>query len=402
MSKILLASIYIYSQYFQYVFFKIPCFLIGFGVLLCGIILFQLCRSRVILQSVITKEIWYALAFLFIAALSGFVVAPSKDMLVDAVMLVLQGTVLMIILSYEIRRTESIDWIANIIVFVAILQAISLVSHPVESVGNIGRYSIAEDFNPNGLAMSFAYGAFFAMYKLKNSKFLFRYLWLSSIALFVFCIIQTGSRKGFIAIVVLVVLWIIFCFKDSHKCMSFLQKFGDFIIVSAILTAGVIFTINNMSESSLLLRFEVLFSEGNPVRENMYIVAWQIFKEHPFFGVGLGNYKYYMEAYSHATYAEIIACTGIFGTILYAGIWVPLGLSLMKLLKRLRMNNIFNNTWGYDISMLSVLFVIMIFYGTCIIHFYQVNSYFILGIMLGWREMIYGRKIKVVTVEQKL
>lgn len=392
MMSIILASIYIYSQYFQSIFFEIPNFLIGLGVLLSIVTLFQLYRDRVILHSVMTKETWYAVAFLSISALSGVVVAPSKYMLIDSVMLVLQGTIIVIILSYQIRRTESLGLIANVIIFAAILQAISLILHPAVYLGIEGRYSITEDFNPNGLAISFAYGAFFALYKLKKAKLFFRYLWLSSVGLFVFCIIQTGSRKGFLAIVILVVLWIIICFKESQKGMSFMQKCGDFLIVLAIMTAGFIFAVNNMGDSALLTRLEYLFSEGSGIRENMYILAWNMFKEYPFFGVGLGNYKYYVGAYSHATYAEIIACTGLFGTMLYAGIWISLGLSLLKLMNKLRKNNDLS-TWGYDIKMLSVLMAIMIFYGICIIHFYQVDSYFILGIMLGWRELIRGRKL---------
>jgi O-antigen ligase len=392
-SKIILALIYIYALYFQNIFFDMPYFLIGLGFLLSIVVLFKLYRNRVVLQSIMTKEIWYAVAFLAISALSGFAVAPSRGMLIDSVMLVIQGTVLMIILSYEIRRKESIDWIAYVIIFVAVLQAISLVLQPVAYLGVEGRYSIAEDVNPNGLAISLSYGAFFALYKLKNAKLFFRYLWLSSLGLFVFCIIQTGSRKGFFAVIILVVLWIILCFKESQKGMTFMQKYSDFILVTAIMITGVIFTINNMSESTLLLRLEALFAEGNATRENLYIWAWETFKANPFFGVGLGNYSYYFGYYSHATYSEIIACTGLFGTILYVGIWVPLGLSLTRLLKRLRQNKYFS-TWGYDIKMLSVLFAIMIFYGFTIIHFYQVDSYFILGIMLGWREIIRDRKIK--------
>lgn len=401
MSEIILAVIYIYSQYFQSVLFEIPNFLIGLGVLLVIILLFKLYRDRVTLSSVMTKEIWYALAFLVISSLLGFAVAPSKDMLIDSVMLVLQGTVLMIILSYEIRRTGSIDWIANIIIFVAVLQAISLVIHPVAYANTLGRYSIADDVNPNGLAISLAYGAFFALYKLKKANLFSRYIWLSSIGLLIYCIIQTGSRKGFFAIVFMVVLWMAFCYKESQKDMTFFKKCLDFLMVIAILTFGLIFTMNNMAESTLLMRLETLFSEGNITRENMYIWAWETFKSYPLTGIGFGNYRYYYGMYSHATYAEIIACTGLLGTILYAGIWIPLGLSLTRLLKKLRHNNVLR-LWSYDIKILSVLYIIMLFYGICIIHFYQVDSYFILGIVFGWRELIKRRKLISLSEKQVL
>lgn len=86
-----------------------------------------------------------------------------------------------------------------------------------------------------------------------------------------------------------------------------------------ILVIAVIYAYNKFYVgSSLEYRMTNLFmgaDEGDDIRGNMYENAFELLKEKFITGFGFRGYSVYYEGnaggYSHATYAELPACTGI-------------------------------------------------------------------------------------------
>lgn len=386
--KFLISAIYIYSQYIQNVVFEdVPYVLLFLGIVLWFILLITMYKKSIIISKILTTEYKYALTFIITSFVFGIFTAPSLNLLLDAIILVIQGTALSIAITYEIKMKNSLNWIINVIILTSMIQGLSLIFNPVEYTASVGRYSIADNVNPNGLAISLLYGIFFILYKLKYMRGLKRYAFILSISILVYGIIQTGSRKGFIGFIIMIILWILFCYNNSRLNMSLYSKIFDVIVVSTAFIVGFNFLQDQLQDSVLLLRIQSLVMEGSESRGDLYIYAWEIFKQHPIFGIGLGNYSYYFKYYSHSTYAEIISSVGIIGTLIYIGIWVPIGTSISRNLLK-KWNRKLDIGKVYDVDMMFVLFSLIVYFGVSIIHFYQIDSYFILGIVVGWKGLI--------------
>lgn len=59
--------------------------------------------------------------------------------------------------------------------------------------------------------------------------------------------------------------------------------------------------------------------DSNSFRIFLYQEGFNLFKAHPFFGVGIDQFKHFesVGAYAHSTYAEMIADFGFVGSIIY-------------------------------------------------------------------------------------
>lgn len=117
----------------------------------------------------------------------------------------------------------------------------------------------------------------------------------------------------------------------------------------------------------------------------MYIAAFELFKMSPFIGVGMDNYRALtvFSTYSHSTYAEVLSCTGVVGTILYFIPYCSIAVKIVKLIKNSVMEISINA------KLLGILFFMLLFLGTGVIHFYDVNSYISLGFLVAFCSLYY-------------
>jgi len=111
---------------------------------------------------------------------------------------------------------------------------------------------------------------------------------------------------------------------------------------AAIVIALPIIAIKVFPQSPLSERLMAILQHGGEAsargRIGMYSQAWNLFLEHPVFGVGFGTYYFYSGryAYTHTAFMELLACTGLLGFVLYYGLIFTLWRRLSRLLKAYR------------------------------------------------------------------
>lgn len=190
--------------------------------------------------------------------------------------------------------------------------------------------------NRNNVATYFLFTAPMCMYLFTKHKYGVVYMLM---AIFQYCcLIMTFSRGGvlFGAIAFVVgCVFIILKARDRRRQLCY---------VGGIFALILVFYLVFMDEVNDVIKG--LLGRGTSLngRDVLYVEAWDLFKQHPFQGVGLGyvgegpggfnDIKLY---WFHSTFFQVLACMGIVGVLAYGYKYV---VKIMLLVKNLR--NSFN------------------------------------------------------------
>ena len=128
-----------------------------------------------------------------------------------------------------------------------------------------------------------------------------------------------GSRKSIYAISIFLVLTILWGGRDFFRNLTP----GRFILLLVICLAGAYFVYRNLwpyvEDTNLYVRMFGRGVEGtaesDEVRMDLYKWALQEFLKHPLIGVGYNNFVNLYGNYTHSTYAEPMACSGVIGLL---------------------------------------------------------------------------------------
>lgn len=192
---------------------------------------------------------------------------------------------------------------------------------------------------------------------------------------------MTGSRKGLVGALICVILWVIFCYIPTVKKGDYFRKLCRFLLVLAALVAVVVMLLPHYQGSKLQFRMQNLFHEVTEgTRANMYRNGIELFMSSLLFGYGFTGFEYFFNSYSHATLVEVPVSGGIFGSIMYISAFVMIALKLLSLRKKYK-GALIDNKNSIRVRMSIVMFGLMLFYATCIIHPYQMSSNVSIGII---------------------
>ena len=376
---VMIWCIAVYSSIIQNIYFKIQNGMLIFGsVILVSYILAN--RGMVDFSEFLTDENRYMLYFMVYILLVGFIFSPYKNNHISQWIRCMEYLFIQIVIASTIKRSGT-NTIHSLLLVESMVLAIAFLRSPVDYL-NSGRYSISNDVNPNGLGMGFAAGIWAVLYRQQKSK-LPIVLIVAIIALFGYCILLTGSRKSLIAAGLTIVLWFFFCFLPSLKGRGFILGMATFLVFLFLtIIIGREF-LSLYADSKIAARMENLLyevSEGG--RSNMYREGYELLKTNPLFGIGFQGFAYYFGGYSHATLVEVPVSGGIIGAIIYFS---------MYYISFKRQVQVYRKTKGVQemssehkrIKMVLILFVMVVFYTTCIIHPYQFDSYILFGIIFG-------------------
>ena len=146
------------------------------------------------------------------------------------------------------------------------------------------------------------------------------------------CLIMTFSRGGILFGFIALVFGIAFTIYKAKNRKMQLIFLGSVVGVMLVLYLIFMGKINDAIES--------LLSRGTGLsgRDELYIEGWELFKQHPFQGVGfgyIGNMQSIVHEaigiyYFHSTAIQVIACMGIIGAVAYGYIYVVKGIILFK------------------------------------------------------------------------
>lgn len=114
--------------------------------------------------------------------------------------------------------------------------------------------------------------------------------------------------------------------------MTLLYNRKLFLVLCAV---GVVYALANFSD------FSTLFEKENAVSGQTRLTAWDqtinVVRDHYLFGTGPAGYYFYLTAYiggrfqlSHNNYVDVIAQTGVVGTIVYVILWLCIGWMIFK------------------------------------------------------------------------
>lgn len=136
-------------------------------------------------------------------------------------------------------------------------------------------------------------------------------------------LVMGGSRKNIVAIPVIAVVFSLFSGDASKKMKMLLALVAASLVGLYLLETVPALEQIRKSLEGMLNGFrsgEEEMVDGS-TQQRMYLMQQgiQVWKEHPFLGVGWNNYRYYNDAklYAHNNYVELLASLGIVGFLLY-------------------------------------------------------------------------------------
>ena len=264
-------------------------------------------------------------------------------------------TLVCFVISYISFEKQSIDWLINAIIVIVFLCCFWTTFYGTEfpNYGRVlGRYC-----NPHILGAVMNIGVFALAYRggvniIKSFFFMIMSIWP------VIVIINCSSRKGLLAVFILYIFWggllIRHIFYNESNIMKIIC-----VIIIALIVLAIIYYYNNIYINTTMAKRMSHFSEeeSNTFRVFLYEIAINIFKDHPFFGVGMDGFKYVSitGGMSHSTYAESIADFGFLGCCIY---YIPILHSLIAAVYRF-----FVYGYEYHTGLVIALIVTELFFG---------------------------------------
>ncbi len=387
----------VYSLIIQQKYFAIPNVMLIFGGLIA--LTYALANSgRITLRKMVTKENELMVYFLVYMLIIGCLFSPRRSDHLSQWLTCLEYLFLQIIISSIIKESGT-NIFNTLLLVIAIVLAGIFIREPVNYL-NSGRYSISNEYDPNGLGMAFAAGIWSSLNQYEKKKLPLIIIGIL-IALFGYCIFMTGSRKSLIAASLVIALWVPFSFIPSLKGRGILT---GIISLLCLFILGIVIArefVSLYTDSTIAARMDNLLAEaqkGN--RSNMYRQGFELMKTNPLFGVGFQGFSYYFGSYSHSTIVEVPVSGGIIGAILYFSAYVVSTKKMLTIyVKTNHMPELINE--HIRVKMILLLWVTLLFYTVCIIHPYQFDSAVMFAIIFGETAYLENRVISGQKVPEK-
>ena len=249
-----------------------------------------------------------------------------------------------------------------------------------------GRATISYDLNVNAFGVYMMFGCWCMLRNLISEKHLATSLVVSLLvsSYYTYIIIQSGSRKASISLLLIVIscIFIFWVLALTKRTVGY----AIFVVLVVIIFFAVIYLLfgEQFLEKGAILQERLEDSEtlvsGYNIRLDLALDALNCFKNNIICGVGLSNSPFHSAygMYSHNTYAEALACTGILGSI-------PLFCVLVEItLKHLLWLQLNNNHDRYFLLKLfdSLLLIIFLFVCSGQIFFYNERLMIILFLII--------------------
>ena len=292
----------------------------GLLIPLCGMMVLLIFVDLVLMRHVNLYDLfdfpircW--LVFGLIALLAAPFVALKKAMAIDSTLTFLKLVLMCFSIIYIGKRNKNIAFF----VFLMYITSLIYVLYMYLS-GNLigGRLALV---NANGDANVCLIGIVTASLLIGVTKNRFyRIFILLSCVLFLFVNLMTGSRKSLLCSLFYIMFWIVVDYKTTWKTIKTHTKVFIVFLSLAVIGLFIIYGIPIFMNSTTFLRFSDAHAmQSDSGRIELYREGWRHFVSNPIFGIGFNQFRVYNSRglYSHSTYTEILANTGIVGTILF-------------------------------------------------------------------------------------
>jgi len=379
LAKIFFVLLLFYNSWYQNVIAVIPRMMLMLGVPMMLMLLFHCIKYKLNIFNILSKEFSLWLLFTISSFVFGVFVAEDVPLVLSSVFTLFQHVILLSAVLIIASEDKSVSFFVIVYLCLALFCAATAIFTGDDYYR--GRVSIG-DLNPNTLGLLMCNGIFCSLFLLNLKKNTNILLSFSAIIVFLYVIILTGSRKSLISALLLIIAWLVFIFWSNVSYISIRKKFGVLTTLLLICTFSYILVSPLITNSVMFTRIDLLFEQGDPVREGLIQQGMQLFAENPILGIGYDQYSFIYNTYSHSTYVEILACTGIVGALTYFPVYLII---IYKLTKILIANT--DPETKLTTKLMLALMAIFIFLAVGIIHFYRLDSMVMFGVLIAFCNM---------------
>ena len=334
----------------------------------------------------------------FLLSLMTIIFAKNTKYATDGLAKFIQRLVIIIIIAYICEKEKSIKFAIRLLAVTAIVCMVCCLLFNTGIDTKLEMESGA-NISTNDIGALMAYGCFAVLFAfgLKEHKgFIKTAIKIAYIIGAVSVIFLTGSRKSILAIFILFGLMFVLCSRDLFKNMSTVQ----FLFITLLIIGAVVFVyyflLPNAENTDLYQRVFGHKAEkaeaSDESRINLYISALNDFKDHILVGLGFNNFKFVHKNYSHSTYAEPLACSGIIG-FLYLAPYVMMLVKQIKLIK-LNKDNPEERLWQKE---LLAFYISFLFIGIGIPYIYKDLPCIILAMFVASQKISFEKLEETAT-----
>lgn len=330
------------------------------AIVLCRVVFDLLGGKRIDLG---TAAFRIALTVTILICISSLLFARRMDYAFVELQLLFIGLTYLVCISYLVDRPSRIMNLlqAALIGFVV---SIAFVSRQLITTGGLAmlgtRYAprlSAGGFDPNVASMMSVCLFPFAVFLVARSRGFSRGLWLTLTLVLGLAVVMSASRMG-MGVFGLVVFLLTFHYR----------KLALLAVAAAISVAAFLPQEYWTRFISLGQLGGIVVDRSLQLRQHALETAWELFKTHPFTGIGLGNVHAESGRYmsvpkvAHNTYIGLLASLGLFGFLAYAtwfGSGVGMALRSLRLARIEKRRAAKTMTWMILVSSMALLVAFM-------------------------------------------
>ena len=322
--------------------------------------------------------IWNNLILAVYAVVTGFFIDVDTMSIISSTITLFAYAVVCIAICYTATEEGSFEWVLKILVALALICSVYTLFFGAEWVGY--GITMSKTNNPHNLAGVLNLGIFATAYLMRNKERKFSFVSVLLMILFILVTIRCGSRKYLVANVLIVAVSAWATLKDGWKSGDTNQRIITVILLFVFVAIGYYITQNVFMSSDSYNRLNSNMDEGNQNRIWMYEKAWEIFLDHPLFGGGFDQFKYWSGTggYSHSTYAEALADIGFMGCLLY---FLPIMAAFYRILHRA-----LHSEKSYGSYVLLAFCVLEFFIGVGQIFFIEFHHFLVWSILFFYSQ----------------
>lgn len=398
LERVLVFIFLLYIEWYKEIWGDKTLILYGSIGLLTGLIAIRLMRQRYLHLN--TMPSFLKMYFIyFVYSFTGIFVARNASAMVSSLITFFCFVIVCFDCWYISYLLNDHNWIYKILKCVAVICALQVILRGQPYYNGIMVTTMSSINNPNTLALILLIGMLSFVIDFDVEKLSSFITTMFANVMMLYGIILTGSRKCFLAAIPVMVYWLWFYIKVTRK--EGRTKRMLFLMVVMALGLGVCFSFYRkyFQSTSIFERLLGLFQNGgDPKRKQLYSDAVSYFLTSPVIGIGFHQYRFWSPFgyYSHSSYAEILSCGGIIGTLIF---FAPLFTCLLRYLKQIFQKKPFDEM--YRIRMIALMFVCELFIGVGQIFIYDMLHLLVL-MLISMEEKMFIYEDKRDTTEQCL
>lgn len=355
------------------------------GVNLGLLILLILSNNSKLTTFVFKKELILWLLFIFWGGTTGLIVADYRVDFIDRLFYLIQQTVIIIFIVTIVKIDRNIKKTSIMLILLALAEVmyICLNGYSQLLLPRLDK-AIYDLGNANGIGGLFLMGiSAIAIVREYDNNPLKRIVYICLIVFFTIEIINTGSRKMFLAVMILfacLYYFNILANKNRVEFKTIVRLLVLFVIVATIISFVIPYI---MSNTLLGLRWSTIGKdESTLMRETMYREGLEFLVSSPIFGIGFDQFRLnsVSNMYSHSNYIELLSNTGIVGFIIYYSIYLSL---IRKLFLIRRVSTKGSAVWKTSGCCISIIFY-QLFLGFGAVQYFSLNTWIPISIIIGF------------------